>query len=116
MSALGRAREADPIQRITIALESLAESNAEIVKLAKADDGPVLEYAPGPPYCPHCGEFNPEIVSHSGGADGQFGEFVLIAQCKVCQGTFFGVPEGWQVFKSPDEATASMKGGTDNGR
>lgn len=114
MSAVGRAQSDDPIIRITTALERLADANEAIVKLASDDEQPVLERVPGLPVCPHCGEFNPSIGSDSGG-EGKMDEFVLIAQCGNCQGRFFAVPEGWQVFESLESVKKFMKGGIDNG-
>ena len=114
MSAVGREAPADPVSRLITAVERLADANEEIVKLAKADDGPVLEMAPSPPFCPHCGEFNPMITCNSGG-NGRIAEYVVVARCGVCQGTFYGKPEGWSMFESLQAVNDHMKGGNDNG-
>lgn len=57
-----------------------------------------------PPLCPHCGRFNPEI--RSGGTEGRglMSEYVLVAICQHCEGTFYAMAQGWVSFASPNEA------------
>ena len=78
--------------------ERLAASNERIVEMA--DEERQANYEGGPPYCPHCGMLNPK-VSMSRGA-GPMADFVLAGTCE-CSKVFYGVPEGWQVFKTREE-------------
>lgn len=94
--------------RIADASERTAKANEELITLAK-DERDLGESELGPPFCPHCGKFDPEI-RNEGGA-GLMSEFVLVAYCESCTKTFIAVPQGWMCHKTPEEA-AQQKGGT----
>lgn len=91
--------------RIAEALERDAAANEKIVALASEERG--LEYQPGPPFCPHCGVFNPAVRQYPG-SGGPMADFILVAQCGNCQATFCAIPEGWQTFATPQEAEDAL--------
>jgi len=88
------------------ALEALAESNERLAAsneriVEMADEERQANYEGGPPFCPHCGMLNPDVSASRG--SGPMADFVLAATCGSCHKVFYGVPEGWQVFKTRDE-------------
>jgi hypothetical protein len=95
--------EAETSERMATALERLADSNQRIVEMA--DEERQANYQGGPAYCPHCGYMNPRVAAPGGEAP--MADFVLVATCGNCTQVFFGVPEGWQVFRSREELEAA---------
>lgn len=69
-----------------------------------------IEYTPTPPFCPHCQALNPRVSSEGGGV-GTMSDFVLVARCTECGNALYGVPEGWQVYGTPDAAREAIEGG-----
>lgn len=93
----------------------LADANEAIVALATDQQEEVNAEQPGLPFCPHCGTFNPPVQQHAAGG-GPMTEFVLAARCERCGKMLYAIPEGWQVFTTPDDAIeAIQRGGNDNG-
>lgn len=86
-------------ERIVLALERLAASNEAIVEMANEERQ--ANYQGGPPFCPHCGTFNPTVKNNGG--EGQMGEFILVAVCGNCKELFYAVPEGWQCHRTREE-------------
>jgi hypothetical protein len=64
---------------------------------------PVIEIEAGPPVCPACGVFNPEIVIREKEGRGKIFEFVLEARCLSCGQKFYGIPETWRMFSTRSE-------------
>jgi len=93
--------------RLVEATERSAKANEELIRLA-TEERDTGESIFGPPFCPHCGTFNPS-VSNEGGT-GAMAEFVLIATCGNCKKVFFAFPQGWLAFQTKDEARAEMEG------
>lgn len=91
----------------------LADANEMIVKLASDQQENMNAPQPGPPFCPHCGTFDPAVEQYQAGS-GKMSEFVLAAKCDRCGETLYGVVEGWQVAKSPEEALSIMEGREDD--
>lgn len=91
------------VQQGLTLLERLAVSNEKIVEMANEERQ--ANYQGGPPYCPHCGTFGPNITTQ--GRGGSFADYVLVAVCENCNNTFIGQPEGWQVFRTPQEYEAA---------
>lgn len=91
-------------ERVATALERLADSNERIVEMA--DEERQANYQGGPAYCPHCGNVNPRISAPGGEAS--MGDFVLVATCGNCTNLFYGVPEGWQIYRSVEELQEAM--------
>jgi transposase-like protein len=92
-------------ERVATALERLADSNQAIVDMANEERQ--ANYQGGPPYCPHCGRMNPRVTSKGG--SGLMADFVLVGICEHCQEVLYGVPEGWQVFRSQEELKEAAK-------
>lgn len=86
-------------EKLVNAVERLAVSNERIVEMA--DEERQANYQGGPAYCPHCSRMAPIVMVPT--ATGNMAEYILTATCQHCQGVFFGVPEGWQVFRTLDE-------------
>lgn len=96
------------LNRIITALERSAKAQEDLIQLAteERDSGELL--TSDPPFCPHCGMFNPNVTSRGG--EGPMVEFALIATCGNCQEEFFSVPQGWTNFKTRDEAKTEIEG------
>lgn len=87
-------------------MERSAHAQERLIELAVEERS--ISDAPGPPYCPSCGHFNPEVTAKAGG--GPLGDFVLVSKCGACQKELYAVPEGWQVFNNPEELGIYMEG------
>lgn len=104
-------RERD--ERLVTAIERLADANEAIVKLAGEQQEEMNAPTPGPPFCPHCGTFNPPVQQLAAGG-GPMQEFILVAQCERCGKVLYGIPEGWQLASTEDEARSIIeKGGNE---
>jgi hypothetical protein len=87
--------------------ERIAVANEKLIELATEERS--VGEAPGPPFCPTCGTFNPEI--HSNGGGGPMADFILAAQCGNCGSVIYAVPESWKIFADADEARDALQGG-----
>ncbi len=98
------------LERQAVALERLAD---------EAERQPVFEFQPGPPVCPHCGKFSPNVgVSESDGI-GALAEIFLVLECQECHTTFYAVPEGWTMCENRDALQVVIedkKGGSEDGK
>jgi NMD protein affecting ribosome stability and mRNA decay len=88
-------RVTELLERIAVGVEHLAED-------------PVVEIEAGPPVCPHCGRFNPEISVREVEAQGPIFEYVLVAHCNNCGQKFYAVPQTWVMFTRREEVEAEM--------
>jgi hypothetical protein len=97
----------EQVDRIVVALERTAKANERLIELAteERDTGDSIF---GPPFCPHCGAFNPSVANEGG--TGAMAEFVLIATCGNCSKVFYAFPQGWLAFQTKDEARQEMEG------
>jgi hypothetical protein len=86
--------------KLVSAVERIAVANEELIRLA-TEERDTGDSARVPPFCPHCGVFDPEI-RNQGGA-GKMGEFVLVAGCTNCGKTFFATTENWLIVKTIEE-------------
>ena len=84
----------------------IAHANEELIRLA-TEERDTGESIFGPPFCPHCGTFNPS-VSNEGGR-GAMAEFTLIGRCGNCENTFYAFPQGWLCYATRDEAMQEME-------
>lgn len=93
------------LHSLTEATERSAKAQEDLIALAKEerDYSDEIENQPGPPFCPHCSQINPVVITQAEG-EGLLGDFVLVMQCKQCGGNIYGIPEGWQI--APDIDTA----------
>lgn len=94
-------------QQLLGTLERIAVANEELIRLATEERN--IEFKPTPPFCPHCQSLNPRVTSEGGG--GLMSEFVLVARCETCGRAIYGVPDGWQVYGSKEEARSAIQGG-----
>jgi hypothetical protein len=95
------AQALEALRGIAKSSERTAKANEDLIRLATEERESSVE--PSPPFCPHCGFFNPPIHSAGGQGNGPLVEFVLPAQCDNCNQSFFAVPEGWVCLGSRDE-------------
>lgn len=93
------------------ALERQASASEALITLA-TDERSLGENILGPPFCPHCGTFNPEVRNEGG--NGPLAEFVLVAGCHSCGKMMYGVVQGWTMFRSADEVVKAREDGNDN--
>jgi hypothetical protein len=96
----------EEIERFLALMERSAVAQERLIELAVEERS--ISDAPGPPFCPSCGHFNPEVTAKAGG--GPLGEFVLVSTCSACGKDIYAVPEGWQVFDHPEAALAYQEG------
>jgi hypothetical protein len=90
------------LERCAVALEHLAKD-------------PVVEIEAGPPVCPACGLFNPEISVQEKAAHGPIFEYMLQATCISCGQRFYAVPEVWRMFLRREEVELEMQERRGNG-
>ena len=96
----------EQVDRIVDALERTAKANEELIRLA-TEERDTGESIFGPPLCPHCGTFNPDVANEGG--RGAMGEFCLIGKCGNCNNTLYAFAQGWLVFATRDEAMQEME-------
>lgn len=101
------AEEVDPLVRIAAALEKLASD-------------PEVEIEAGPPLCPGCGAFDPEIIlPEQEGGRGLMSHLIVNGQCGQCGQTIYVVIESYSVHKgrqtAMNEITEREKAGFFNG-
>lgn len=96
----------EDIERFLAIAERSAVAQERLIELATEERS--ISDAPGPPYCPSCGHFNPEVTAKAGG--GPLGDFILASECSACGKSIYAVPEGWQVFDNPEAAVAYQEG------
>lgn len=102
------AAEVDPLVRIAVALEKLASD-------------PEIEIEAGPPICPHCGKFDPEIqLPEQESARGLMSEVIIVGTCLECKHPIFIVTESYSVHRTSLTATTEIeerkKGGFFDGK
>jgi hypothetical protein len=86
------AEEVDPLVRIAEAIEKLASD-------------PEVEIEAGPPLCPVCGAFDPEIVlPEQEGGRGLMSHVIVNGACGQCGGTIYIVIESYSVHKGRQTA------------
>lgn len=103
------------LERLVLATERSAKAQEDLITLA-TEERDTGESIFGPPICPHCSTFNPDIGSGGVEAEGPMIEFALVAKCHNCQGQFFAVPQGWLCFAEQSEAAEEIERrvGSDN--
>lgn len=94
------------IERGVKALERNAVASEELISLAK-EERTVEASMISPGYCPHCATVNPTVRSEGGA--GHIDEYVLVANCENCHGTFYAIPQGWHIVGTPEEAREIME-------
>lgn len=94
-------------ERLVVASERTAQAQEDLITLA-TEEREVEGAQFGPPVCPHCLTFNPEVRSEGG--DGPMSEFALVSKCGNCDETIYAVPQGWLCFKTPEDARNEIEG------
>lgn len=78
--------------------------------LEKLASDPIVEYEAGPPMCPHCGAFDPEVeIPAHDGVGGPLSQFVSPAMCKNCNNVMFFIVESYSMHRDRDTAIAEIK-------
>jgi hypothetical protein len=91
------------VRRGVEAAESIA---ASLQRLAKEDEITV-EF--GPPLCPACGSYDPEVTTFERVATGKLSEFVIDAECHNCGNTIYGVVESYSMHQEQETAVEEIK-------
>lgn len=77
----------DVLERIAVGVEKMASE-------------PQIEVEFGPPVCPHCGTFNPEVQIEAESGEGKLAEFVIgPGTCLTCGGTMYAVVESFSMHR-----------------
>ena len=85
------------LERIAVGIESLAEE-------------PEIEITAGPPLCPHCGKFDPEVLTPvQDGGRGPLSHLAIEATCTECSQTLFVVVESYSMHRKRNEAVEEIK-------
>jgi hypothetical protein len=83
------------LERAVSALERLAQD-------------PIVEIEAGPPVCPACGAFNPQVTITEGEATGPMFEYFAQVTCNSCQQRFYALPDVWRMFLRREELTQEI--------
>ena len=89
-------KPSDPLERMALALESMA-TDAEVT----------VEF--GPPICPHCGKFDPDVATFESQSQGKLSEFVIIAECRHCNQRIYGVVESYSMHENRNSAIQEIQ-------
>ena len=84
-------RAVEAVERGVVALENLAK-----------EDEITVEF--GPPLCPSCGTFDPEVTTFDSQDTGKLSDFVIQAECRNCGSTIFGIVESYSMHQSRETA------------
>jgi len=89
-------RDRSLIERLVVAVEKLSEDQ-------------VLEIESGPPICPHCDTFAPDVTVEETTGTGPLSEYLVKPTCRSCGNQFYAVPIEWALFTTYQEAEAEVK-------
>lgn len=81
------------------ALESLERIADALEKLA---DDAVVEIEGGPPVCPHCGQYDPEIIVKESESKGKLSSYVVEAECDNCGAIMYVVIDSYSMHMGLD--------------
>jgi hypothetical protein len=92
------------MERAVKALESMAED-------------PIVEMEIGPPVCPHCSKFNPQVKTDAHEGVGPLFEYAVAFICLECEQPFYGVPVQWSLHQEVTTLRIELEGrkGSGNG-
>jgi hypothetical protein len=97
-------------KKLLTTLERMASSMEQIPSLLKQlGEEPEILIEGGPPLCPHCGAFNPEIEIENTDGSGPIFEYYMKARCQNCSHTFYAIPQTWHMFTRISEVEAAMR-------
>jgi hypothetical protein len=81
---------------------------------------PEIEIDWGPPKCPHCNAFDPQVEIEEQDGSGPLSEYYLEPTCGACRKKFFIVIQGYSAHVERDMASQEIeerkKGGHGNSR
>lgn len=83
-----------------------------VTALEKMVDEPALEiqWEPGPPICPSCGNFNPSVTLPPGESEtGRLGELFLEVRCGECGSTIYAVIDSYSMHQGIETARAELQ-------
>lgn len=80
-----------------------------VAALEKLAEDPQIEIEAGPPICPHCNTFNPEVATRDEEMSGPLHEFLLVVTCLNCHNRFYAIPLTWHCVKTHSEAEEEMR-------
>lgn len=102
------------LRKISKSSERTAKANEDLIRLATEERETSVEASP--PFCPHCGYFNPTIHSAGGQGEGELVNFLLPVTCGACNKPFFAIPEGWICLGNKDEVRGyfNARGGNED--
>lgn len=84
--------------------------------LEKLTEDPQIEIEAGPPMCPNCGKFDPEILLPTQeAARGKMSELIVDGNCVECGSPIFIITESYSVHKSRQTAIEEIKQRTEAG-
>jgi hypothetical protein len=87
----------DSLERIATALEKIASD-------------PEIEIHAGPPICPHCGQFDPDIeVPANPTMRGKLGNYIVAVTCVHCQKVMYGVIESYSMHASLETVALELE-------
>jgi hypothetical protein len=87
--------------------------------LEKLASEPQVEIEAGPPICPECGVFDPEVEIQESASKGKLSEFCINAVCSECGTVIYGVIESYSMhasIESLNEEMAIRRAGANSGR
>jgi hypothetical protein len=90
------------MSKVEVLLERIAKG------IEHLGEEPVVEIEAGPPICPHCGKFNPDVKVNADEGVGPLIEFFVIAQCLECQKTIYALPLQWNIYGSQHELESGV--------
>lgn len=89
-------------------LERSAVAQEKLIELA-TEEREIGEIG-SPPVCPHCSTFAPKIATQAEPArEGSLSEFLVIGECKSCGNMLYGIPDGWTMLRTAEDARAMFE-------
>lgn len=84
--------------------------------LEKLSEDPQVEIEAGPPICPNCGKFDPEILlPNQEAARGRMSELIVDCACAACGSPIYIITESYSVHRSRTTAVNEIQERTEIG-
>jgi hypothetical protein len=96
-------RMLNSLERIANTLEKVPDI------LSKLGEEPEIMIEAGPPLCPHCNKFNPEVDIEDTEGSGPIFEYYMKARCHNCGHVFYAIPQTWHMFARESEVATAMQ-------
>jgi len=92
---------------------SAVDSMRDLVKEVKAlgvEPQPEIQNLAGPPFCPNCGAFDPDIqTDESPAGRGRLSDAVITGSCANCGDSLIVVVQSYSMHRTKDEAHEELK-------